>query len=76
LVQVNFVLKNHSQGTFSKDKHEILYTEFNINYNALAPVYRKGSVIIRQEVRSKPNCFLVFLYHTAKFLTVNANRRR
>ncbi|CAO3682494.1 unnamed protein product [Umbelopsis vinacea] len=41
------------RGTFSKDKHEILYTEFNINYNALAPVYRKGSVIIRQETEVK-----------------------
>lgn len=38
------------QGTFSKDKNEILYSDFNINYNTLDAVYRKGSVIIRQEV--------------------------
>lgn len=46
-----------SQGTFSKDKNEILFSEFNINYNALPPVYRKGSVIIRLEVLHDLNCF-------------------
>ncbi|KAG2182376.1 hypothetical protein INT43_007306 [Umbelopsis isabellina] len=41
------------RGTFSKDKNEILFSEFNINYNSLAPVYRKGSVIIRKETEVK-----------------------
>jgi tRNA(His) guanylyltransferase len=39
------------QGTFSKDKNEILFTEFDINYAKLEPIYRKGSTIIRQKVR-------------------------
>ncbi|KAG0170729.1 tRNA-histidine guanylyltransferase 1-like [Apophysomyces sp. BC1015] len=37
------------RGTFSKDKHEILFTQFGINYNAIEPIYRKGSVIIRKK---------------------------
>ncbi len=37
------------QGSFSKDKNEILFTQFNINYNNIEPVYRKGSTIIRQK---------------------------
>ncbi|GAB5591548.1 tRNA-His guanylyltransferase [Umbelopsis nana] len=41
------------KGTFSKDKNEILFSEFNINYNVLPPVYRKGSVIIRLETEVK-----------------------
>ncbi|KAJ2964306.1 hypothetical protein NQZ79_g833 [Umbelopsis isabellina] len=41
------------RGTFSKDKNEILFSDFNINYNSLAPVYKKGSVIIRQETEVK-----------------------
>ena len=39
------------QGTFSKDKNEILFTEFDINYAKIEPIYRKGSTIIRQKVR-------------------------
>ncbi|KAI9286995.1 Thg1 C terminal domain-containing protein [Umbelopsis sp. AD052] len=41
------------RGTFSKDKNEILFSDFNINYNTLEAVYRKGSVIIRQETEVK-----------------------
>ncbi|XP_006458971.1 hypothetical protein AGABI2DRAFT_200849 [Agaricus bisporus var. bisporus H97] len=38
------------RGTFSKDKHEILFSRFNINYNMLDPRFRKGSVLVREEV--------------------------
>ncbi|KAI9473790.1 MAG: Thg1 C terminal domain-containing protein [Benjaminiella poitrasii] len=37
------------RGTFSKDKNEILYSQFGINYNDLAAVYKKGSTIIRKK---------------------------
>ncbi|TEB19415.1 tRNAHis guanylyltransferase [Coprinellus micaceus] len=33
------------RGTFSKDKHEILFSRFQINYNQLDARYRKGSVL-------------------------------
>ncbi|KAG0740621.1 hypothetical protein G6F57_005833 [Rhizopus arrhizus] len=39
------------RGTFSKDKNEILFSEFNINYNNIDPIYRKGSTIIRQKTQ-------------------------
>jgi len=39
-----------TQGTFSRDKHEILHSRFNINYNDIDPRFRKGSVLYRQEV--------------------------
>ncbi|KAI9027332.1 Thg1 C terminal domain-containing protein [Phycomyces nitens] len=37
------------RGTFSKDKHEILFTQHNINYNKLEDIYKKGSTIIRKK---------------------------
>ncbi|XP_067656575.1 probable tRNA(His) guanylyltransferase isoform X1 [Haliotis asinina] len=45
------------KGTLSSDKNEILFTEFNINYNNLPELYRKGTVLIRKkqdEVCSSP----------------------
>ncbi|RUS81405.1 hypothetical protein EGW08_010843 [Elysia chlorotica] len=35
------------KGTLSSDKNELLFAEFNINYNNLPELYRKGAVIIR-----------------------------
>ncbi|EGG18533.1 tRNA-histidine guanylyltransferase 1 [Cavenderia fasciculata] len=37
-------------GTLSDAKNEILFTRFNINYNNLPQMYRKGSVIYRKMV--------------------------
>lgn len=36
------------RGTLSSDKNEILFSEFQINYNNLPPLYRKGTVIVRE----------------------------
>lgn len=33
--------------TFSKDKNEILFSEFGINYNKEPEIYRKGTIILR-----------------------------
>lgn len=35
------------QGTLSKDKHEILFSQFGVNYNEIDPRFRKGSVLAR-----------------------------
>ncbi|KAI8360519.1 tRNAHis guanylyltransferase-domain-containing protein, partial [Mortierella sp. GBAus27b] len=37
-------------GTDSKDKNEMLFTEFNTNYSKLPAIYRKGSVLLRENV--------------------------
>lgn len=37
-------------GTLSKDKHEILFTEFGINYNNEPEIFKKGSLIFGDEV--------------------------
>ncbi|KAJ3751056.1 Thg1 C terminal domain-containing protein [Lentinula detonsa] len=37
------------RGTVSKDKHEILFSGFEINYDKIDPRYRKGSVFVRVE---------------------------
>ncbi|KAF5329950.1 hypothetical protein D9611_010502 [Ephemerocybe angulata] len=42
------------RGTFSKDKHEILYSRFKINYNQLDARYRKGSILVREEEPEVP----------------------
>lgn len=33
--------------TFSKDKNEILHSQFNINYNNLPDIYKKGTTLFR-----------------------------
>lgn len=38
------------RGTVSADKNEILFQEFQTNYNNLLPLYRKGTVVIREPV--------------------------
>jgi len=43
------------RGTYSKEKHEILFSRFGINYNQLDERFRKGSVLFREELnRLKP----------------------
>ncbi|CAG8538459.1 15022_t:CDS:2 [Acaulospora colombiana] len=48
--KTKFEAENILKGTVSSEKNELLYSQFNINYNRLPAMYRKGSVIIRQEV--------------------------
>ncbi|XP_077182531.1 putative tRNA(His) guanylyltransferase isoform X4 [Paroedura picta] len=38
------------QGTLAGDKNEILFSEFNINYNNEPLMYRKGTVLVWQKV--------------------------
>ncbi|XP_067852633.1 probable tRNA(His) guanylyltransferase [Heptranchias perlo] len=38
------------KGTIAGDKHEILFLEFNINYNKEPEIYRKGTVLIWHKV--------------------------
>ena len=41
----------HAQlkGTFSKDKNELLFSQFGINYNSEPEVYKRGTILIRVE---------------------------
>ncbi|CCO32188.1 tRNA(His) guanylyltransferase [Rhizoctonia solani AG-1 IB] len=36
------------KGTLSKDKHEILFSNYGINYNTLLERFKKGSIIVMQ----------------------------
>ncbi|XP_063148206.1 probable tRNA(His) guanylyltransferase isoform X3 [Candoia aspera] len=38
------------QGTLASDKNEILFSEFNINYNNEPLIYRKGTILVWQKV--------------------------
>ncbi|KAJ7082940.1 tRNAHis guanylyltransferase-domain-containing protein [Mycena belliarum] len=38
------------QGTVSKEKHEILFARFQVNYNHLDARCRKGSTLVRQQI--------------------------
>ncbi|KZT02570.1 tRNAHis guanylyltransferase [Laetiporus sulphureus 93-53] len=38
------------KGTSSSVKHEMLHSKFGINYNTLPERYRKGSILVREEV--------------------------
>lgn len=35
------------QGTIASEKHEILFSEFKINYNNEADMFKKGTIIYR-----------------------------
>lgn len=35
------------KGTLSNFKNELLFKEFNINYNSIEDIYRKGTILIR-----------------------------
>jgi len=41
------------RGTFSKDKHEILHSQFGINYNTVDARFRKGSVLFREQIEQE-----------------------
>lgn len=38
-------------GTFSSDKHEILFSEFGINYNNEPRVFKKGTILLRKKIK-------------------------
>ncbi|KDN34036.1 hypothetical protein RSAG8_12869, partial [Rhizoctonia solani AG-8 WAC10335] len=42
------------KGTLSKDKHEIMFSSFSINYNSLPERFKKGSVLVREVLQSEP----------------------
>ena len=35
------------RGTLAKDKHELLFSRFNLNYNDVRAMFKKGSIILR-----------------------------
>ncbi|KXJ28525.1 putative tRNA(His) guanylyltransferase [Exaiptasia diaphana] len=39
-------------GTVSSDKNELLFSEFGINYNNEQPIYRKGTVLIWENINA------------------------
>ena len=46
------VLTRGGKGTNSAQKNQLLFERFGINYNDVPERMRKGSVIVREEVRS------------------------
>lgn len=38
-------------GTFSSDKNEILFSEFDMNYNNESLMYKKGTILIRKRIK-------------------------
>lgn len=54
LVQVggltNAAAEERLRGTFSADKNELLFSEFNINYNNEPAMFRKGTILMRKRI--------------------------
>ena len=45
------------KGTLSSDKNELLFSEFNLNYNNESAMFKKGSILIRQKYSEHiPKC--------------------
>ena len=40
-------------GTLSKDKNELLFSEFGINYNEVSAMFRKGSTLLKMAVEEE-----------------------
>lgn len=38
-------------GTFSADKHEILFSDFKINYNNEPEIFKKGTILLRKRIK-------------------------
>ena len=38
------------QGTLAADKNEILFKEFNINYNEVPMIFRKGTILLKKQI--------------------------
>jgi len=51
---------DRKKGTFSKDKHEILFQRFKINYDKEDEIWKKGSVVYRK-VRSSSSVYCLML---------------
>lgn len=57
------------KGTFSKDKNEILFKDFGINYNNEPEVYKKGTVLVRVKSNEQKEKFKTdeLLYQNDQF---------
>ena len=51
------------QGTSSADKNELMFSQFNINYNDLPQIFRKGTVILRNDKKVRFILFRYFYYY-------------
>jgi len=67
---------NDIQGTVSKDKNEILFSRFGINYNEIMPRYRKGSVFVRTEVSAREGEIITSLFLPDRPLKLPYSDRR
>jgi tRNA(His) guanylyltransferase len=46
---------NRLKGTFAKDKNEILFKDYMINYNSIEEIYKRGTIIVREIVKKIKN---------------------
>ncbi|CAN2391580.1 tRNA guanylyltransferase activity [Pristimantis euphronides] len=63
------------KGTLAREKNEILFSEFNINYNNEPAMYRKGSVILWDKF-TESSKKLIKLLHEAEEKEVEVCRVR
>ncbi|KAJ1557257.1 tRNA-histidine guanylyltransferase 1-like, partial [Nowakowskiella sp. JEL0078] len=49
------IAQNILKDTDSAAKNEMLFKDFNVNYNNIIPIFRKGSVILRKTVADEEN---------------------
>ncbi|XP_001657323.2 probable tRNA(His) guanylyltransferase [Aedes aegypti] len=51
----NAEAENRLRGTLSSDKNELLFSEFNINYNNEPAMFRKGTVLLKKKTAVADN---------------------
>lgn len=47
----NSAAEERLRGTVSSDKNEILFSEFDINYNNVPAMYRKGTILLTKQIK-------------------------
>jgi tRNA(His) 5'-end guanylyltransferase len=68
IVYIDALADMSLQGTFSKDKNEILFAKFGINYSNIDERFRKGSVLFREVIV----CRLLWTYNLLSNFSLTA----
>ncbi|XP_030622360.1 putative tRNA(His) guanylyltransferase isoform X2 [Chanos chanos] len=64
------------KGTLAADKNEILFSEFNINYNNESPLHRKGTTLVWEKTDESTTKKIKLPQEEEKEITVTRTRKK
>lgn len=57
----------HVQTLSKGDKNELLFSEFNVNYNNLPAMHRKGTVVVWDTVCNTERVLILLIFYIQEF---------